>query len=50
MKENKETDFVFLVEEEKLTEALNTKEQPEAGARRLEDIETCETIDTTLKV
>ena len=50
MKENKETEFVFLLEEERPTEAPRAEEQPEAGARRLEDIETCESIDTTLKV
>ena len=50
MEENKETEFVFLLEEERLTEAPRAEVQPEARARRLEDIDTCESIDTTFKV
>ena len=42
LEENKETEFVYLLEEERLTEAPRAEVQPEAGARRLEDIETCD--------
>ena len=47
MRENKETSFVFLVEEEKLAEALRAKELLEAEARRAEEDEMCE---VTLRV
>ena len=50
MRENKETSFVFLVEEERLTEALRAKELSEAESRMLEDIETCETCEVTLRI
>ena len=50
MRENKETSFVFLIEEERLTEALRVEELLEPEARMLEDIETCGTCEGTLRV
>ena len=37
MKENKETSFVFLIEEERRAEALRVEAQREAEARRAEE-------------